>query len=189
MKIQGIVKRLLDHRIKVGFILVAIIFLISVYFLGRPQPQTSTELNRTTESTPKEIEEYYAVYKNPYVLFLRKALSAYLAGDGSQVCILQGAVKEDHREGIITGLDAFDKEYYKSKFIVATIGDNQENGKDIQIIFQDKPDRIFYAWVGKNPDGDTCLIGFNSKEYFDPDKVKDLNEVYKEFLLDKEHAL
>lgn len=151
-----------------------------------------TNTSQTTQEAPtnqKEPEGYYQVYKTPSVIFLRKAFNAYLADDGSQACVLQGAVKEDRREGIITGLDAFDKNYYKSKFIVATIGDNEENGKDIQIIFQDKPDRIFYAWVGENPNGDTCLIGFNSKEYFDPDKVKKLNEDYKEFLLDKEHAL
>ncbi|MBI2621992.1 MAG: hypothetical protein HYW63_05115 [Candidatus Levybacteria bacterium] len=177
----------LFHKSYLPLIAILIIVAVAIGYsqISKSSPQTTQEVS----VNQKELEGYYQVYKNPSVIFLRKAFNAYLANDGSQVCILQGAVKEDRREGIITGLDAFSRDYYKSKFIVATIDDNQENGKDIQIIFQDKPDRIFYAWVGDNPDGKTCLIGFNSKEYFDPDKVKDLNEVYKRFLLDKEHAL
>ena len=153
--------------------------------------EAPTELKevKLSELNPKEVEEYYQTYKKPYVQFLRKALDAYLANDSSGVNISTGAVKEDRREGIITGLDAFDKNYYKSKFVVVTIDDSIAGGKDIQIMFQDKPDRIFYAWVYELADGTYELRGFNSKEYFDPDKMKKLNEAYKQFLLDKEHAL
>lgn len=158
---------------------------------SEPTQELPIELKEveSSELNPEELEEYYQTYKNPFVVYLRKALNAYLANDSSQACIFEGAVKEDRREGIITGLDAFSEDYYKSKFIVATIYDNKENGKDIQIIFQDKPDRIFYAWVGDNPNGEICLLGFNSTEYFDPERIKELNEAYKLFLTDKEHAL
>ena len=156
---------------------------------------STTEIKEviTSELNPKELEAYYRIYKNPYVILLRKTLDAYLANDSSKACIFQGAVEETRMTGIISGLDAFSKDYYKSKFVVATIDDNAENGKDIQIIFQDKPDRIFYAWIGKNPYQEDCLLGFNSKEDFEREetreKMKQLIEPYRQFLFDKEHAI
>ncbi len=128
-----------------------------------------TEINPPTaiDLDPKQLEQYYQVYKNNFVLYLRKALDAYLANDSSGVNISMAAVQEDRRDGIITGLDAFDKNYYKSKFIVLTINDSIAGGKDIQIIFQDKPDRIFYVWVYQLADESYELRAFNSKEYFE----------------------
>ena len=78
-------------------------------------------------------------------------------------------------EGITSGLESFDKDYYKSKFVVATFGDNKEieGSKDIQIIFKDRPDRIFYAWIGNNPQGEICLLGFNSKNEIDSEKLRE----------------
>lgn len=180
------------------FIVLIILIAIYQYFpkdnSSSPNKKTSTETNNLTELKPlvidqKDLEGYYRVYKNPFVLYLRKALNAYLANDSAQACIFEGAVKEQRREGIITGLDAFSKDYYKSKFIVTTIDDDKANGKDIQIIFQDKPDRIFFAWVGNNPSGEICLLGFNSKEHFDEKAMKEMIDYYKPYLFDKKHAL
>lgn len=144
---------------------------------------------KSSELNPKGLEEYYKTYKNPFVVYLRKALNAYLANDSSNINIAVAAVTEARREGIISGLDSFDKEYYKSKFVVLTFTKNIAGGVDIQIMFQDKLDRIFYAWVYKLAGGNYELRGFNSKEYFDPMKIKELNNAYKQFLLDKEHSL
>lgn len=141
------------------------------------------------EFTPEELEKYYQVYKNPFVLYLRKALNAYLANDSTGVNISMAAVQKETREGIISGLNSFDKEYYRSKFIVATINDSTLGGKDIQIIFQNKQDRIFYAWVYELATGEFELRGFNSKEHFDEKKMEALKSGYEKFLNDPEHAL
>lgn len=137
----------------------------------------------------KDLEGYYRVYKNPFVLYLRKALNAYLANDSSEVNISMAAVEKGNSDGIISGLDAFEKDYYKSKFIVLSINDSLGGGKDIQMIFQDKPDRIFYAWVYKLAGGNYELRGFNSKEHFDENEIKEMIDYYKSYLFDKEHAL
>ncbi len=193
----------LPRKIYLPLFVVLIIVIAAIgYFrinnTGQSQTTQEASTNIPTDkenlvfSPPKskeELEQYYRVYQNPYVIYLRKALNAYLANDSSQACIFEGAVKEIRKEGIITGLDAFSKDYYKSKFIVATINDDKENGKDIQIIFQDKPDRIFFAWVGNNPSGEICLLGFNSKERFDEKAMKETIDYYKTYLFDKEHAL
>lgn len=155
------------------------------------QENTTSGLNvpDSWKDTSKNIEDYYKVYKNPTVLYLRKALNAYLANDSSGIDISNAAVKKDTSDGIISGLDSFDKEYYKSKFVVLTINKSISGGVDIQILFQDKPDRIFYAWVYQLADGNFELRAFNSKEEIEPKAMKALQVENKIFLKDKEHAL
>lgn len=161
--------------------LAVIAIFVSISFLNSRQPISSF--------SEKQVSEYNQIYQNTEIIFLRQAFNAYLENDSSKACIIAGAVNQDKRDGIITGLDSFSKDYYKSKFIVATIDDNSENGKDIQIIFQEKPDRIFYAWVGQNPQGQTCLIGFNSKENFDQQELKQLLEKYKPLISDPKYSI
>jgi hypothetical protein len=143
----------------------------------------------------KELQQYYDTYKKPYVVQVRSALDAYLAHDSSKACILKTAVTSRTDGNIITGLDSFNKDYYKSKFIVVNINESKiiDKAKDIQIMFQDKPDRIFYALVGLDPDRpnstEYCLMGFNSKENMDQEFLQNSIEFYKPLFFDKEHAL
>ena len=139
--------------------------------------QKKNEWNPTEEN----LANYKSVYQEYPVQFLRKALNAYLEHDSSKACILEIAVKKSDGkdfgiDGITTGLDAFDKKYYSSKFVVATYDDNKEleGSKSIQIIFRDLPDRIFFAWVGRNPEGEICLLGFNSKDNQDQKVLKEM---------------
>lgn len=161
-----------------------------VKIIETPKPTTS-DLNvpDSWKDTSNNIEDYYKVYKNPFVLYLRKALNAFLSNDSSDVNISNAAVKKETGEGIISGLESFDKEYYKSKFVVLTINKSISGGVDIQIMFQDKPDRIFYAWVYQLADGSFELRGFNSKEKMEPKAMEAIQVEYKTFLEDKEHAL
>lgn len=171
---------------------VAVILLVTYRIIALRQKQVIT-------LTKEQLEQYYSVYKVPQVIFVRKALNAYLARDSKSVCIMNAAVAENGLPDLLSGLDAFDKTYYKSKFIVATISDNTTapaatrndiKAKDIQIVFQDKPDRLFYALVGKEPEGgEMCLLGFNSKEPQDTDALQKYNEAFRVYLSDKEHAL
>lgn len=161
-----------------------------VKIIETPKPTVSTlNVPDSWKDTSNNIEDYYKVYKNPTVLYLRKALNAFLSNDSSDINISNVAVEKDSRDGIISGLDSFDKEYYKSKFIVLTINKSISGGVDIQILFQDKPDRIFYAWIYQLADGNFELRGFNSKEEMKPEAMKAIQTEYKTFLEDKEHAL
>lgn len=150
------------------------------------KPQEATDLKevKPTELNKQELEDYYSVYKNPSVIYLRKALNAYLANDIKSVNISETAIKADQD----TGLDAFDKSYYKSKFVVVSFNKGLFGGFDIYVIFQDKPDRIFYAWVYPLAEDGYELRGFGSEEP-DPKEMNKLNEAYKNFLYDTEHAL
>lgn len=182
-------------------LIVLIIFLgilsIAGYFVttksnpSQNEPTSTPTKNKTIldDATEERIEGYFLSYKNPHVVYLRQALNAYLARDSSQACIFQGSVDKREDQGIITGLDAFSQTYYKSKFVVFTINDDKDNGKNIQIIFQDKPDRIFYAWVGNNPDKKLCLLGFNSTAKIDEKTFQSMFNYYEPLILDKTHSL
>jgi len=195
----------INRKTKIILLFVLVVFLVVGAFLltkSKANKQTSfnsvsptpsieaeAKINILTDIDPKELEEYYNIYKNPYVLYLRRALDAYLASDSSDVNISMGAIEKDSREGITSGLEAFSKEYYQSKFVVFTIDDSIAGGEDIQIMFQDKPDRLFYAWVYQLAGGDYELRGFNSRDDIEPEAMKEMIEFFGPLLFDKEHAL
>ncbi len=165
------------------FVVLLIVIAVYGYSLTKnstnPKQETSIESGalkkgKAAELAPEDREKYYRVYKDPFVLHLRKALNAYLAND-----------KE-----LAWALDKFDRDYYKSKFIVLSLDQSVMGGVMIDILFQDKPDKIFSAWVYKLSDDKYELRGFNSKEHFDEKAViKEMIDYYKPYLFDKEHAL
>jgi hypothetical protein len=180
--------------------IIALVFVFTVigyYFktnLSYPRQEKSLQRGelkdiKTSEVNSKELEEYYKTYKNPSVIYLREVLNDYLANDISKVNIAPNALKKTRNENFIRGLEAFDKKYYKSKFVVLTFTEHKSGGVEIRIMFQDKPDRIFDAWVYRYSDGDFELRGFSSDENYDPVKIKELNKTYEQFLLDKKHAI
>lgn len=143
-----------------------------------PSNQTNEILKlkeaKSPDLNPEDRERYYRIYKNPFVLHLRKALNAYLAND-----------KE-----LAWALDKFDRGYYRSKFIVLSLDQSVMGGVMIDILFQNKPDKIFSAWVYKLSDDKYELRGFNRKEHFDEKAaIKEMIDYYKPYLFDKEHAL
>lgn len=135
-----------------------------------------------------ELESYYAVYKDPYVLHLRKALNGYLNGTNEGMEIPIAVIESQVIDGKQYGLSAFDKSYYKSKFVVLYLDNTDMGGKVIDILFQDKPDKIFRAWVYKLADGRYDLRGFWQLNI--PDKeLAEIVKIFQKFIQDKEHAL
>ena len=123
--------------------------------------------------TPEELKEYYKVYDAPDVKYLRIVFNAYLAGT-------RGKEKE------YEVLRGFDKEYYKSKFIVLAVNGGILGGNFITIMFQDRPDKAFKAWVYKR--GKYELRAFEPAK-FSEDVVKRIQVRYRKFLQDKKHAM
>lgn len=154
-----------------------------------PQVYNDAKSVNISSQDSAEQSNYYKVYDNPYVIYLRKSFNAYLNNDINSVSISTTAIEKNIKDGIINGLDSFDKSYYKSKFVVITINDSLAGGKDIQIIFQDKPDRIFYAWVYQLSDGNYELRGFNSKENIDKNEMDKIIETYRSYIFDGNHSL
>lgn len=143
---------------------------------------------RELHFTEEQLKEYYSAYKNLFVLHIRKSLDNYLAGASEG--INQVAIRVDKSEnGTIGGLDFFSKDYYKSKFIVFAINDGVMEGKVISIVFQDKPDKLFNAWVYKLAGGNYELRGFWQNDNLTEKEMKKIQTEYRIYLEDKQHAL
>ena len=111
-------------------------------------------------------------------MHVRKALNGYLAGTN------EGLSDPDD-----VGLDSFSKDYYRSKFVVVWFDNSIAGGKDISILFQDKPDKLFTAWVYKTAVGEYELRGFWQSSTYTDEKLQELNKRFKTYLEDKDHAL
>jgi len=126
--------------------------------------------------TQEQLQEYYLVYKNPDVRYLRTLFDAYLKNSG-------GAEQERQM------MSKWNKECFRSKFVVLSHEDNTFGGTLITIIFQDRPDKVFVAWV--YPEGANkrlTLRRFELGEFSDED-IRRINIRYKKLIKDKIHAM
>ena len=126
--------------------------------------------------TPEQMEEYSLVYKNPDVRYLRTLFDAYVNKSG-------GTQQERQL------LDKWSKAYFQSKFIVMSRDNNMFGGTLITILFQDRPDKVFIAWVySEGNEKKLTLKGLSLADFSDEDirriKVRD-----RKLIEDKSHAM
>lgn len=185
----------------IGLIIVAGSFCYLFYFRGASKNKADAVVNTggisseqeeiaPLEFTQEALKGYYAVYENPYVKYLRTALDEYSSNNIKT--ILDVAIEKRIDKSTIYGLDSFDRQYYKSRFIVFGINDNNEGGgKIINIIFQEIPDKVFVAWIYPLDDSIDSLEfrAFYQNPNFDADEMKKINIQYQKYLLDKEHSI
>lgn len=141
------------------------------------------------EFTQEELEGYYKVYVNPYVMHIRKALNGYLDGTNEGIEFPDVVIDAHELEGTPAGLDSFSKDYYRSKFVVMAINDGPMGGKIINIVFQDKPDKLFNVWVYQLADGTYDFRGFWQNTKFTEEKMKKTQKMFEKYINDTEHAL
>jgi len=136
----------------------------------------------------KELKQYYKVYSDPYVLHIRKSLDNYLRGknEGISPVAIESLIDDDKK---LSGLDSFDKSYYTSKFNVFAVNDSIGGGKTVNIIFLDKPDKLFNVWIYKLASGEYELRGFWQNESFGEKEMENIQRDYRQYLKDKEHSL
>lgn len=148
------------------------------------QPAKSTDQDKQASKIPsgeahfttEQLQQYYLVYQNVDVRYLRTLFDSYV----------QGAQNEEEEFEL---LSKWDKNYFRSKFIVLSRDGNTFGGTFITIIFEDKPDKIFVAWV--YPEGAKkrlTLRRFDLGKFSDED-IKRIQVRYKKLLTDKIHAM
>jgi hypothetical protein len=138
--------------------------------------QTSKIPEGEVHFTPEQLQQYYLVYKNADVRYLRMLFDAYLQGASG-------------REQEFQLLDKWNKSYYRSKFVVLSRDKNVFGGTLITIIFEDRPDKVFLAWV--YPEGTEktlTLRAFDLGKFSDED-IKRIQVRYKKLLTDKIHCI
>ena len=141
-----------------------------------PNPSASSIPVGEAHFTPEQLKEYYLVYMNADVRYLRKLFASYLQ---------RGTTNSDEFDL----LKPWDPGYFRSKFVVLSRDENTFGGAFITIIFQDKPDKVFKAWV--YPEGSKrklTLRKFDLGQYSDED-INRIQSRYRTILRDKEHAM
>lgn len=138
------------------------------------KPKPGKEEVKELVLTPDQMKRYASTYKDPYVLHIRKVINNYLSGK---------LVGGDHYKD----LKAVDQEYLKNKFIVLSVENSLMGGRDISLISQKKPDKIFWAWVYKT-EGGYELRAFEVEEHTE-EEMKNIRIRARRFLEDKNLAL
>src|SRR6267142_2223696 len=141
-----------------------------------PPPPASAIPDGEARFTPEQLEEYYLVYKNSDVRYLRTLFTAYQRG---------AAGKEDE----FALLNKWDSEYYRSKFTVFSREDNTFGGTLITIIFQQRPDKVFIAWVYQEGQKRTLKLRALEPGKFTEEDIKRIKIRYRIMLEDKVHAM
>jgi len=151
--------------------LITVLLFAGFFFFSKKAPSIAENNSRSAEIlraikrmeseqppriTGNETEE--EIYNNPYIKHIRTALNGYL--DGSNIGAEETIALYEAKPNDECGLKPTDKEYYRSKFFIFDVYDNEYGGVEAQIIFVDKPDTIFGAWVYKlgNDDYDSYSL-------------------------------
>ncbi|MFC1586505.1 DnaJ domain-containing protein [Fibrobacterota bacterium] len=139
-----------------------------------PSKSDASDLEPIKLTAGKE-KAYSKTYEDPFVRHIRKALNKYLYD-----------YNEDDRECNV--LMTPYRDYYKSKFVVCTVNHSLFGGKVIQILFQDKPDAVFYVWVyDKAPEGYE-LRQFIRRDFTELQMTK-INQMFRYYIRDKEKSI
>lgn len=157
------------------FLILGLSFFVTNAFPLDQKPIPAREEVKELVMTPEQMRDYASCYKDPYVLHIRKVINNYLTKK------LEGNDNYEALEGV-------DLEYLKNKFVVAAVEGALMGGRQIVLISQAKPDKMFYVWVYYKG-GDTYeLRAFDIVELSD-EEIKDIRIMYRRFLQDKNLAL
>ena len=124
----------------------------------------------------EQLKEYYLVYKNADVHYLREIFDSYShRGHGTS---------EEFEL-----LRKWDSDYYRSKFVVFSRSKNPFGGTLIKIMFQRRPDRVFTAWIYPEGAEEKLTLRAFEPDKFSEEDIKQIRIRYRQFLEDKEHAM
>lgn len=146
-----------------------------------PKQETFKELEEVdaleySELSQDQLKGYFDLYQDPYVLAVRDQLNDYLNN------------QEQNLDAIALASLGQYAQYYQSKFIVLNINRSPMGGKEMTLIFQSKPDKIFLAHVNQDQEERYLLRDFRAMEMTNKDILL-ITKQYQNFLNDKEHSL
>ena len=171
----------LDAAYKLRQIFRNTVFLASVvlfltHMSSAQESKPSKIPNGELQFTSEQLDQYYFVYKNPDVRYLRTLFDAYLKSSGGT---------EQERQA----MDKWNREYFQSKFVVLSRAGNTFGGTLITVLFQDRPDKVFVAWVyPEGADKKLTLKAFDIGDFSDED-IRRIKVRYKKLIEDKKHAM
>lgn len=124
------------------------------------------------------------IYNNPYVQHIRVAINGYL--NGTSVGVEEGALNATNNE-MKCGLNNFNKDTYKGKFVILDALDNDYGGVQTYITFVDRPDLVFWVWIYQLGGSDETLVLRAFCESKPPNTEQ--KEIIKEIISDPNYYL
>jgi len=140
----------------------------------------------TNSQTDPVLQSYYDSYKDPFVMQIRTTLDIYLKDPTSLSSLL--VEKSVGPENAKEGLDSFSSDYYKGKFVVIDIRNSVAGGKFIDILFLDKPDKVFLVWVYKLEGGEYEMRAIAENPYYTQEKIDYYYKQYPQLFNDRSHS-
>lgn len=130
-------------------------------------------LNKPNRSTVQETVANESIYfNNPEAIFLRQTFNDFL---------------KTPNNGISNGLNEYGNSYYDGPFIVYEENNSLAGGKQLEIIFVNKPDKMFTALVYKLATGEYELKGFGQNERVTSENLEKIKTQYKQYLGDSKY--
>lgn len=172
-----------------GLILIAIIVVAISAVMKQQQSKIQTNQNQQaveTANTNAALQSYYDSYKDPFVTQIRTTLDIYLKDPTSLSSLL--VEKSVGPENAKEGLDSFSSDYYKGKFVVIDIRNSVAGGKFIDILFLDKPDKVFLVWVYKLENGEYEMRAIAENPYYTQEKIDYYYKQYPQLFNDRSHS-
>ncbi len=130
-------------------------------------------LSNTKNPTPSQITTNESPYfNNAEAMFLRERLNEYLKTSSSKTS---------------NGLSDYDNSYYESPFIVYEENNSLAGGKQLEIIFVNKPDKMFTALIYKLATGEYELRGFGQNTNVATVRLENIRTEYKKYFEDNKY--
>ncbi len=79
-----------------------------------------------------------------------------------------------------SGLINYPSDYYKSKFVVINSKKSLAGGIELNILFVEKPDKVFWVWLYKQADGTYDMRGFQENTIYTEDTIKEIQSTLKQ---------
>jgi hypothetical protein len=141
--------------------------------------ETLSGLQGALGLTEEQLQAYYEVYENPYVLHLGRSLDTFL--EGGTEGLFDG--------GELLGSLARYREYIEDRLVVLSVNPSSMGGRTISVISPAEPDKVFSAWIYRLHNGEYQLRGFDVNRAFTDDDIRDITLRYSGFLADTLHCI
>ena len=138
-------------------LLLILVFVALVVVIGLFFNRSSENKQVISESEKQQLQ---TALSDPFVVHIRRVIDNFNAGKNEGFSFVE--------------LDPY-KDYFQSKFVLMEINDNASGGgKDMVIIFVDKPDKVFYVWVYDEAGGRLDLRAFHPLEDVSPEQAQEM---------------
>lgn len=141
---------------------------------------------------PAVISEYMKSLNLPEVKHMRDIVTLYSNGKSASMNASERHMAVDLASSNANkcGLDAFSKDYFKSKFYLFSIADSPVGGKMVSVLFADKPDKVFTSWVYPLEGGKYEVRNFCEDNTYTPEQlIKQFLVPLKSYLAKPEFSL